>query len=207
MSIFENIKERAERVTGIARPTDLAALVREKRPRLFHFKDDGFIPNHPLWPLILYRSAIRRARGIDPAAIFEDLFESNGWSDSWRDGIYPYVHYHSRIHEVLGIARGSAEVQLGGPRGRTLRIKAGDVVILPAGTGHQCLKASDDFLVVGAYPPRGTYDVCTSIRMHAKAVKTIVKVPRPAKDPVYGKNGALLLEWKQSAHAARRNRN
>ena len=95
-------------------------------------------------------------------AVFEDLFEANGWSDSWRDGIYNYAHYHSGIHEVLGIARGTGRVQFGGPKGRTLILKAGDVAILPAGTGHQCLKASGDFLVVGAYPPTGTFDICTT---------------------------------------------
>jgi hypothetical protein len=36
-------------------------------------------------------------------------------------------------------------VQFGGKRGRTLTLKAGDVAILPAGTGHQRLNASEDF--------------------------------------------------------------
>ncbi len=196
MSLLETAKRAAERATGLARPSDPAALVRKRKPRLFRFKDDGLIPNHPRWPLILYRGAVRTAAGIDPAAAFEDLFEQNGWGDSWRDGIYPYVHYHSRIHEVLGVARGSATVQFGGPRGRKLKVKAGDVAILPAGTGHQCFDARDDFLVVGAYPPRGTYDECTTIREHDRAKKTIPKVPRPAKDPAYGKAGPLLRVWK-----------
>jgi uncharacterized protein YjlB len=87
------------------------------------------------------------------------MFDSNGWADSWRDGIYMY---HSRIHDVLGIAHGSGKVQFEGPKGRTLTVKAGDVAILPAGTGHQCLKATEDFLVIGAYPPSGTYDECIS---------------------------------------------
>jgi uncharacterized protein YjlB len=129
--------------------------------------------------------------------VFEVLFESNGWGDSWRNGIYDYVHYHSRIHEVLGIARGHAKVQFGGPRGRTLALKAGDVAILPAGTGHQCLAAGKGFLVVGAYPPFGTYDECrTSSEEHARALASIPKVGRPRKDPVYGKDGPLLQVWR-----------
>jgi uncharacterized protein YjlB len=81
----------------------------------------------------------------------EDLFEANSWGDTWRDGIYSYVHHHSRIHEVLGIARGKGRVRFGGNKGRIFTPKAGDVAIVPAGNGHQCLFAEEDFLVVGAY--------------------------------------------------------
>jgi uncharacterized protein YjlB len=131
---------------------------------------------------------------LDPAAIMEDLFELNGWRDSWRNGIYDYVHYHSRIHEVLAIGRGKGTVRFGGNNGRTVEVKAGDVAILPAGTGHQCLTASSDFLVVGAYPPTSTYDECTKSEDHRQALKTIPKVGCPRKDPVYGTKG-LLSEW------------
>jgi uncharacterized protein YjlB len=86
---------------------------------------------------VIYKSAVRLPDSLDPVAVFEDLFESNGWGDMWRDGIYDWVHYYSRTHEVLGIARGSGKVQFGGPKGRTVTLKAGDVAILPAGTGHQ----------------------------------------------------------------------
>ena len=132
----------------------------------------------------------------DAAAVFEELFGRNGWGDSWRNGIYDYVHYHSRIHEVLGIARGHARVRFGGHKGRTFRLKAGDVVILPAGTGHQSLSASKNLLVVGAYPRTGQYDECKgSPAEHERALKSIPKVPLPTKDPVYGVDGPLLQLW------------
>jgi uncharacterized protein YjlB len=103
---------------------------------------------------VIYKSAVRLPEALDPAAVFEDLFESNGWGGSWRDGIYDYAHYHSRIHEVLGIARGSGRVQFGGPKGRTLVLKAGDVAILPAGMGHQCLKQAMIFWWSGRIRPQ-----------------------------------------------------
>src|SRR5207237_1228733 len=141
------------------------------------------------------RGAVRLDAAFDPAAVFEALFETNGWGDSWQDGIYDYVHYHSRIHEVLGIARGHGKVQFGGLKGRTVTVKAGDIAILPAGTGHQCLSASKSFLVIGAYPPTGTYDECTKSEDRNQALKTIPKVGRPRKDPVYG-DGPLLTLWR-----------
>ena len=133
----------------------------------------------------------------DPAAVFEELFEKNGWGGSWRNGIYDYVHYHPRIHEVLGIASGKARVRFGGAKGKTLRLKAGDVVILPAGTGHQALSASKDLLVVGAYPPQGKYEEHEgSMKEHGRAVAMIPKVPLPKNDPVYGRGGPLNKLWR-----------
>ena len=195
MFILETLKRTFARVSG--RPTARQARNRviRRRPNTFAFRDDGRIPNNPL-PFVVYRGAVRVDKDSDPAAVFEQLFSSNGWGDSWRNGIYDYVHYHSRIHEVLGIARGRGRVQFGGPHGEELDVEAGDVAILPAGTGHQCLMASPDFLVVGAYPPAGTYDECRgSAEEHARAKETIPEVPVPDRDPVYGRNGALTKLW------------
>jgi uncharacterized protein YjlB len=198
--ILESGRKVVEQLTGWRRPSssDLDALLRDRKANTFHLKDDGVIPNHPRWPLIVYRSAVHLQEDFDPAAIFEDLFARNSWGSSWRNGIYDYVHYHSRIHEVLGVACGSCKVRFGGNRGRILALKAGDAAILPAGTGHQNMGASEDFLVVGAYPPDGTYDECSSSEDHAGAVKTIPKIRKPRKDPVYGAKGPLTVLWKMS---------
>jgi len=198
MPILEDLKEYAERATGIRRPGKRAApdLVRPRKPHTVRFKDDGLVPNHPRWPLILYRGAVDVEGRHDPAAVIEDLFEANGWGDTWRNGIYDYVHYHSRIHEVLGIARGKGRVRFGGAKGRIFTLKAGDIAVLPAGTGHQCLFADDNFLVVGAYPPAGTYNECTTIEDRSRALKMIPKVARPRKDPAYGRDGPLSKLWK-----------
>jgi uncharacterized protein YjlB len=199
MSILQTIKKTTENITGVARPSkeDVADLVRQRKSNEFRFDDDGLVPNHPSWPLVIYRGAVKLPEGLDPAAVMEVLFEANGWGDSWRNGIYDYVHYHSRIHEVLGVARGTAKVGFGGKKGRTLSLEAGDVAVLPAGTGHQCLSASDDFLVVGAYPPFEVYDECTTKDQHDDALATIPKVGRPRKDPAYGSRGPLLKSWKR----------
>jgi uncharacterized protein YjlB len=200
MPTLEDLKGYAERVTGLRRPGKRKAmeLARMRKPHTVRFKDDGLVPNHPRWPLVIYRRVVALDEDQDPAAVIEDLFEANGWGDTWRDGIYDYVHYHSQIHEALGIARGKGRVRFGGKKGRIFTLKAGDVVILPAGTGHQCLSADDEFLVIGAYPPTGRYDECTTVEDRPRALKALPKVPVPRKDPVYGADGLISKLWKKS---------
>lgn len=193
---FEGLKRTIEKATGWRRPSPdrLPDLLREPKAHLFRFGDDGIIPNHPTFPVVLYRSPVALPDGLDPAAVLEDLFKRNGWGRSWRDGIYEYAHYHSRTHEVLGVTRGRGKVRLGGADGQTISLQAGDVVILPAGTGHQSVGASKDFLVVGAYPPEGVYDECTTRAQHAAALKTIPIVAKPSHDPIYGANCPLIAQ-------------
>jgi uncharacterized protein YjlB len=160
------------------------------------FADDGTIPNNPALPLVLYRGGIDLAGARDPEAATERTFAANGWGDMWRNGIYPFVHYHSMIHEALGIARGRATVRFGGDNGQEIEVAAGDVAILPAGTGHQRLQQSHDLVVIGAYPRGGTYNLCRGSKAeHTKALTTIPNVPRPATDPVFGADGPLIALW------------
>ncbi|MBZ9701666.1 MULTISPECIES: cupin [unclassified Mesorhizobium] len=171
---------------------------RQIEPLTFRFDADDLVPNHPRWPMLVYPGAVTLPDDIDPASVFEDIFRANGWGACWRNGIFDHVHYHSRIHEVLGIASGSAKVRFGGDRGEVLNVKAGDVAILPAGTGHQRLSSSAALLVVGAYPPFGTYDLCTTAGQLKTAQRIIPKVGRPETDPVYGAGGPLLEAWQES---------
>jgi uncharacterized protein YjlB len=160
------------------------------------FKDDGKVPNNPALPALVYKAAVDFG-GNDPARAIETLFAQNGWGHGqWRNGIYPFVHYHSMIHEALGIARGRAKVRFGGEAGKVLDLTPGDVAVLPAGTGHQCLWATPELCVIGAYPKRGSYDLCRGSKAeHAKALKTIPEVPLPDSDPVHGKAGPLTTLW------------
>jgi uncharacterized protein YjlB len=199
MPIKDQIKNYAKKLVE-NRPdvAELRSFVRIRKPLTARFSDDGIVPNNPRFPLLVYRGAVSFTDGFDPATIIDALFETNGWGRSWRDTIYDFVHYHSQIHEVMGVARGTAKIECGGVKGRTLSLKAGDVAVLPAGTGHRILEASRDFLVVGAYPQDGTYDECTDTRDRPDAIKRIPKVRRPARDPVYGKSGGLTKLWRKN---------
>ena len=169
----------------------------ESPPPITHvFADDGRIPNN-LLPFVLYRGGVDLAGSPNPEELIEKTFTVNGWVGLWRNGIYPYVHYHSMIHETMGIARGRAKVRFGGEHGKAIDVAAGDVVILPAGTGHQRLWQSHDLVVIGAYPPSGKYNLCRGSRAeHAKALASIPKVPLPSSDPVFGPMGPLIALWR-----------
>jgi uncharacterized protein YjlB len=166
-------------------------------PLAIVFEDDGLVPNNIL-PFLVYQGAVT----LDPKhpeATIENLFETNNWGGTWRNGVYDYLHYHATVHEVLGVARGHARVRFGGDHGQELEIKAGDVAILPAGTGHQCLAATPDFSVVGAYPPGPPMDLQRPTPENlAKAKKTIPAVKLPKTDPVMGANGPLVRLWMRS---------
>lgn len=167
------------------------------QPITFIFGDDGLVPNNAM-PLLVYKRAITLDSG-SPEATVEELFGANGWGAMWRNGVYDYVHYHATVHEALGVISGNAVVRFGGDRGTEIAIAAGDVAILPAGTGHQCLSASKDFSVVGAYPPGPPVEITRPTpENHAKALKTIPQVKMPATDPVRGADGPLVKLWQRA---------
>jgi len=166
-------------------------------PLALMFADDGSIPNNPRLPFLLYRNAFDLSGTPNPEEVIEKIFAQNGWGETWRNGIYPYVHYHSMIHETLAVARGRAKVRFGGAQGRDLDLLGGDVAVLPAGTGHQCLWAAPEIVVIGAYPRTGRYNLCRgSNAERAKALVTIPQVPAPKADPVYGEDGPLCRLWR-----------
>jgi uncharacterized protein YjlB len=151
---------------------------------------DGWVPNNDRLPLILYRAI--SADAPDLAAAFEGLFRRHGWQPEWRNGVYPFHHYHSTAHEVLAFAAGTARLLLGGPHGYEVVVNPGDCALLPAGTGHCCVQASTEFLAVGAYPPGQRWDLCR--RAFAEPV-ALTRLPFPQSDPVQGSAGPLLVFW------------
>jgi len=170
----------------------------EPEMSIHHFADDGSIPNNPTLPLLIYEDVLDLT-GSDAAATCIERFAAHGWHGAWRNGIYPFPHYHSTAHEVLGICRGKAKVRLGGERGLVVTVKSGDALVLPAGTGHQNLGSSPDFLVVGAYPDRMDWDLCrgdSSVREEERG--NIQAVPIPDGDPLFGCDGALMRLWRPS---------
>ncbi len=119
----------------------------ESNIKLFKCKDDEEIPNNPELPVIVYEGIFQE----NPEEI-ESTFSCHQWTNSWVNGVFDYHHYHTNTHEVLGVKTGQATVLIGGEKGERLELQAGDVIVLPAGTGHKRLESSLDFSVVGTYP-------------------------------------------------------
>ncbi len=160
-------------------------------------EDDGTFPNNPKLPLIIYKGSIGLEEG--DATVTERRFSDRHWGGSWRNGIDSYHHYHSTAHEVLGIYRGTAKLQLGGPSGIETEVQAGDVLMIPAGVAHKELGFTTDFACVRAYPPGQHFDMNYGKEYERPAAdQNIRKVDLPKTDPVYGQNGALLQHWQTS---------
>lgn len=163
----------------------------------YRCKRNKNFPNSKL-PVLVYKTCLELPKFKNKSVkIVQDIFGRNDWSNSWRNGIYDFHHYHSNTHECMAIVQGSAKVIFGGPKGTSVKIETGDVIILPAGVGHKCVQHSDDFLCVGAYPQGKDYDMNYGKSSEFDgALKKIKTVPLPSKDPVFGKEGFLQSLWK-----------
>ncbi|MBS7538060.1 cupin [Ancylobacter lacus] len=164
-------------------------------PDTRRFASSRGVPNNPYLPVLLYCGVL-----LGAASTFESLLDANGWEPRWRNGVYDYHHFHSTAHETLGFVRGAASIKLGGEDGEVFEVGPGDILVLPAGTGHKRLSASDDLLVVGAYPPGQHYEVERAADDDAgleAALARIAAVPLPETDPLTGWDGALLRLWRR----------
>jgi uncharacterized protein YjlB len=139
------------------------------------------IPNHPSFPVLIYRDVA--------APDVRALFHEHGWGGSWVNGVFEFHHFHSTSHEVLGVLAGEATLELGGPQGESFEVRAGDVLVLPAGTGHKRATARSGFTVCGAYPAgQEDYDLLREADDAAR--ERIRSVPLPEQDPVGGEGVA-----------------
>ncbi|WP_375434890.1 cupin domain-containing protein [uncultured Hymenobacter sp.] len=180
---------------GIIASSPLVGGMAAPSPETYVFSDDGHIPNSR-YPLLVYRRAFT-AVGLAGAIWLEKHFAANKWLNSWRNGVFPYHHYHSTSHEVLGVYSGVALLHLGGEKGKPMRVAAGDILVIPAGVGHKKLEASEDFGVVGAYPDGRSYDVLRGEEGERPgADQRIAVLPRPTLDPLTGRQGGVQQYWR-----------
>ncbi|MGO7018613.1 cupin [Rhizobium leguminosarum] len=155
------------------------------------FEADEWVPNNSRLPVLYYHSVFITENGSEE---FARVFTSHGWQGVWRNGVFDFQHYHLGAHEVLGVGKGHGKLLIGGPSGKVFDVKAGDCILLPAGTGHMNLGASHDFEVVGAYPRGQHADIQTSAASN-EAVAQMAKLRLPEADPVQGAAGPMMETW------------
>lgn len=160
--------------------------------RTFMLADDGTVPNNPILSVVMMTDAIK-----PDEAYVTQRYQANGWGGAWAYTVFDYAHYHSDAHEVLTCVQGWADLRLGGENGRALHVIEGDCIVLPAGTGHQRLEASDAFLVVGGYPPG---QEAPEIRRatpenYAGTPARVAAVERPKTCPIGGATGPTMQAW------------
>jgi uncharacterized protein YjlB len=159
--------------------------------------DDGTYPNNGLLPLLVYQKALQVPE-VDPEKTIIEIFETNEWVNAWVNGVYDYHHYHSTAHEVLGVIRGSARVQFGGPEGTSILLETGDAVVIPAGVAHKAIDVYDEFTCIGAYPVGQQFNILTGEKSEReKAIEEIKSLGLPLADPIYGTEGPLIINWKK----------
>ncbi|HEV2061070.1 MAG TPA: cupin domain-containing protein [Solirubrobacteraceae bacterium] len=110
--------------------------------------------------------------------------------------MFAFHHFHSTSHEVLGVVAGRATLELGGAQGQAFEVARGDVLVLPAGTGHRRAVSDREFTVVGAYPAgQEDYDLLRGddLAEVARARERIATLGAPPHDPV-GANG--VASWR-----------
>ena len=155
---------------------------------------EGNYPNNLKLPVLYYKAVLQLPEKAEQEV--KELFQANGWTNSWTGGIDNYYHYHSTAHEVLAIVEGDCMVQFGGNDGNIQKIAKGDVVVIPAGVAHKSLAASPDLTVIGAYPDGQQYDINKGEPGEVeKAKENISKVALPQNDPVFGDKGPVREIW------------
>ena len=187
--------------------TDVTSRRDSLRPEVHAYNPDGVVVNSRL-PLLIYRNAVTVGPDGDIETVMLQSFQRNDWLNNWHyRGVYEYPHWHSTSHEVLGIVRGEILLRLGGAAQSRMTFQAGDVIIVPAGVSHTSLGGSDNVFMVGGYPEGRDWDLMVDGEVSESemrlAVKRMMTLPIPARDPITGtpmqlwRDAPSSLEWGQ----------
>lgn len=165
-------------------------------PSLHVLEPDDGIANSRL-PLAFWKGRLPvEARDGEKACA---LFRANGWGGTWVYTVYPFWHFHTHGHEALACVSGTARIGFGGDHGIEVEVAVGDVCIIPAGVGHKRLRASEDFLMAGSYPPGQEGNIVRPGDLDNEGIAgEIAGLDLPATDPISGEADGIVAIWREA---------
>lgn len=162
----------------------------------YHFKPQEGIPNHQELPVLIYGGVLSGEFNIEQT--FDRVFSENAWDDSHRRQISRSDHFHSDAHEALGVVRGYALLKIGGPSGKEVELREGDLILLPVGTAHRMITSSSNFQAISAYPggqENKELVIAEAGPLATDLAQAVKATPRPKTDPCFGHSGPLFDFW------------
>ncbi|KAL4946395.1 hypothetical protein BDV06DRAFT_208694 [Aspergillus oleicola] len=176
-------------------------------PNTYYLPRTEHTPNNPL-PVLHYKNVLPYPRTEEEVTKF---LTANKWTKRGTWGAIWVSHFHPNSHECYGIFQGSSTLLLGAAGedgtenvGLRVTVHTGDVIVLPAGTGHSSVESTDDYRYIGVYPEgcpqwRNEYG---KMKIDEKTFRDeVAGVGYPEEDPVYGKDGPLMQLWPQPPRA------
>ena len=162
-----------------------------------YLKESKPYPNNKL-PALYYENVLESILGESYSG--QDvmrLLQQNGYTNTWSNGILNQHHFHSIAHEALACTLGELRVQLGGEDEIILTVRKGDVLLLPAGTAHKKLEATEEHEIIGGYPlNQPDYDFQYGDASDYEAIKEkVAQVELPHTDPITDFPALIKQYW------------
>jgi uncharacterized protein YjlB len=167
-------------------------------PRILYLPAHGHFLNSTVsdLPVVHYHPFESNSGTVEPSDV-EALVTKHGFEPQWRYSMFDFDHFHSTTHELLVPFRGRATIVLGGME--RLDVRAGDVLLLPAGVAHRAERAEDGFCMVGSYPAGAkSWDNCRGGEAGVEVrIKNLGK-GGVMMDPMYGReqDAPVMNAWK-----------
>ena len=167
-------------------------------PEKYFIGDNGLFPGSR-FPVLHYHKALRLPRFFRARHV-RKVFNEHNWTNTWRNTIYTFHHYHSNTHEAMAVIKGRTTLLLGGENGKQVVLHEGDIIVIPAGVAHKNLGREKDIVCIGGYPGGVDFDMNYGNAGERPGTDVnIEKVPVPATGPLAGNADPLMNTWLEHA--------
>ncbi|KAL4784419.1 hypothetical protein BJX76DRAFT_367627 [Aspergillus varians] len=169
-------------------------------PYTYYLPPTEHTPNNSL-PVLHYKNVLPLPRTEEETT---KLLTAHKWEKRLLGymGAISVSHFHPNTHECYGIFQGVSTLLLGAAGwdgvsnvGLRITVHTGDVIVLPAGTGHSSVESTDDYRYIGPGCPRWRNEFGKKPIDGKTFRDEIAGVAYPEEDPVYGRDGPLMQLW------------